>query len=342
MKRFTTALLALVGFAGMASAQTLINGAGATFPEPMYSKWFSEFKKLHSNIQINYTANGSGAGVTAITTGTVDFAGSDLIMTDKQLGDFKAKQSVGVLAFPTVLGAVVLTYNVAGVATDLKLTPDAVAGIYLGKITKWNDPVLTKANPGVMLPNKDIVSVHRSQASGTTFIFTDYLAKVSADWRAKVSPAGAAAVEWPGGLGGTTSEAVAGLIKQQANSIGYVELSYAIQNKMNYAILQNSAGAFVKPSLESVTAAAAGAAKTMPDDFRVSITNPPGKDSYPISSFTWLLVPEQIKDANKKKAITDFLAWMLKDGQAMAAPLTYSALPKAVVDKEVKAIAKIK
>src|SRR5277367_1623614 len=223
MKRLTTALAVMFALAAAASAQTLVNGAGATFPEPMYSKWFNEFKKLHGNTQINYTANGSGAGITAVTTGTMDFAGSDAIMTDKQLADFKDKNGVGVLAFPTVMGAVVLTYHVAGVSGDLKLTPDAVAGIYLGKITKWNDPVLVKANPGVMLPSKDIVVVHRSDSSGTSFIFTDYLAKVSADWRAKVSPTGAAAVQWPVGLGGAKSEGVAGLVSQQANSIGYVE-----------------------------------------------------------------------------------------------------------------------
>jgi phosphate transport system substrate-binding protein len=340
MKRLMTAIAALALLAGAASAQTQITGAGATFPEPIYSKWFSEYKKLHNNIQINYTANGSGAGITAVTTGTVDFAGSDAIMTDKQLADFKGKQGGDVLAFPTVLGAVVLTYNVAGVSGDLKITPDALAGIYLGKITKWNDAALTKANPGVMLPAKDIVVVHRSDSSGTSFIFTDYLSKISPDWKTKVG--GAAAVDWPTGLGGAKSEGVAGLVKQQANSIGYVELSFAIQNKMNYASMQNAAGKFIKPSLESVTAAAAASAKTIPDDFRVSITNAPGADSYPLSSFTWLLIPAQIKDANEKQALTDFLAWMLKDGQAMAAPLTYSPLPKAVVDKEVKAIAKIK
>jgi phosphate transport system substrate-binding protein len=341
MRQFTTALAVMFTLAGAASAQTLINGAGATFPEPMYSKWFNEFKKLHSNIQINYTANGSGTGITAVTTGTVDFAGSDAIITDKQLADFKTKNGVNVLAFPTVMGAVVLTYNVAGVAGDLKITPDALAGVYLGKITKWNDPALVKANPGVTLPAKDIVVVHRSDSSGTSFIFTDYLSKISPEWKMKAGAA--AAVEWPVGLGGAKSEGVAGLVKQQANSIGYVELSFALQNKMNYASIQNGAGKFIKPSLESVTAAAAAAAKAMPDDFRISITNPMGADSYPISSFTWLLIPEQIKDPAKKKALTDFLAWMLsKDGQDMAAPLTYAPLPKAVVDKEVKAIAKIK
>jgi phosphate transport system substrate-binding protein len=341
MKQFSTALALMFALAGAASAQ-LINGAGATFPEPMYSKWFSEFKKLHSSIQINYTANGSGAGIKAVTEGTVDFGASDAIIDDGQLKAFRDKNGFGVLAFPTVMGAVALTYHVAGVAGDLKLTPDAVAGIYLGKITKWNDPALVKANPGVNLPKSDIVVVHRSDASGTTFVFTDYLSKVSPEWKTKVSPTGAAAVQWPVGLGGAKSEGVAGLVTQQANSIGYVELSFAIQNKMAYASIQNAASDFVKPSLDSVTAAAAAMVKIMPDDFRISVTNATGKDSYPISTFTWLLIPEQIKDAGKKKALTDFLTWMLKDGQAMAAPLTYAPLPKAVVDKEVKAIAKIK
>jgi len=340
MKRFTTALAMVLTLAGAASAQTLINGAGATFPGPMYSKWFSEYKKLHNNIQINYTANGSGAGIKGVTDGTLDFGGSDAIMDDGQLKEFRDKQGVGVLAFPTVMGAVVLTYHVAGVSGDLKLTPDAVAGIYLGKITKWNDPALVKANPGVNLPKSDIVVVHRSDSSGTSFVFTDYLAKVSPEWKTKVGAK--AAVDWPVGLGGKNSDGVAGLVQQQANSIGYVELIFAVQNKMTYASIQNPAGAFVKPSLESVTAAAAAAAKTIPDDFRISITNAPGKDSYPISTFTWLLIPEKIKDPAKQKAIVDFLTWMLKDGQAMAAPLTYSPLPKEVVDKEVKAIAKIK
>jgi phosphate transport system substrate-binding protein len=336
-----TGLLALAGFAGMASAQTLINGQGATFPEPMYSKWFSDFKKLHSGVQINYTATGSGAGIKAVTDGTVDFGASDAILTDQQLKDFSAAHGgANLLCFPTVMGAVVVTYNVAGVSGDLKLTPDALAGVYLGKITKWNDAALTKANPGVTLPAKDIVVIHRSDSSGTSFVFTDYLSKISPEWKTKVGAN--AAVAWPVGLSGGKNEGVAGLVKQQANSIGYVELVYAVQNKMNYATMINSAGKPVKPSLESVTAAAAASLKAIPDDFRVSITNAPGDDSYPIPTFTWLLVPDQIKDANKKKAMTDFLAWMLKDGQALAPPLTYAPLPKAVVDKEVKAIAKIK
>jgi phosphate transport system substrate-binding protein len=308
----------------------------------MYTKWFSEFKKAHAGVQINYTATGSGAGIKAVTDGTVDFGASDAILTDDQLKAFSgAHGGATLLCFPTVMGAAVLTYNVAGVTADLKLSPEALAGIYLGKITKWNDSALVKANPGVNLPGKDIVVAHRSDASGTTFVFTDYLSKVSPEWKMKVGP-GSASVQWPVGLGGKGSDGVAGLVKQQANSIGYVELAFAVQNKMNYATLINSAGKAVKPSLESVTAAAAASLKAIPDDFRVSITNAPGNDSYPISTFTWLLIPDQIKDANKKKALTDFLAWMLKDGQALAPTLTYAPLPKAVVDKEVKAIARIK
>lgn len=342
MKRFMTALVALAGAAGAASAQGLINGQGATFPEPIYTKWFSEFKKTHPNAQINYTATGSSSGIKAITDGTVDFGASDAILSDQQLKDYSNAHGGGtLLCFPTVLGAVVLMYNIPGV-NNLTLSADSLAGIYLGKIKKWNDPALVKANPGVNLPNKDIVSVHRSDGSGTTFVFTDYLSKVSPEWKMKVGP-GSAAVQWPGaGLASPKSEGVAGSVKQQANSIGYVELTFAEQNKINYASMVNSAGKTVRPTLEAITAAAANSVKTIPDDFRVSITNAPGADSYPISTFTWLLMPDHIKDPNKKKALTDFLAWMLKDGQTMTAALNYAPLPKAVVDKEVKAIAKIK
>lgn len=340
MKRVRNALIALASLAGAASAQTLINGAGATFPEPMYTKWFSDFKKAHPNVQINYTANGSGAGIKAVTEGTVDFGASDAILTDQQLNDFKSKHGFPVMTFPTVMGAVVLTFNVKGIE-NLTLTPEALAGIYLGHITKWNDPALVSANPGVNLPKSDIVVVHRSDASGTSFVFTDYLSKVSPEWKMKVG--GAAAVSWPLGLAGPKNEGVAGLVKQQANSIGYVELIYAVQNKMPYATMINAAGAKVVPSLETVTAAATASLKDLPDSLpQVSITNAPGKTSYPISTFTWLLIPSEIKDANKKKALTDFLSWMLKDGQGMTSALTYAPLPKAVVDKEVKAIAKIK
>jgi phosphate transport system substrate-binding protein len=336
----TSVLVVAAALAAAASGQTLINGQGATFPDPMYTKWFSEYKKLHSDIQINYTPTGSGAGIKAVIEGTADFGGSDALMTDDDLKAYRDKHGSDVLAFPTVAGAVVATYNIAGVTGSLNLTGQALADIYLGKITKWNDPALVKANPGVSLPKNDIVVVHRSDASGTTYCFTDYLSKVSPEWKMKVS--NASSVSWPVGLGGSKNEGVAGLVKQQANSIGYVELVFAVQNKLPYASMQNASGAFVKPSLESVTAAAAGAAKTMPDDFRVSITNAPGKDAYPISTFTWLLIPSQFKDAAKKKAITDFLGWMLKDGQTMTAALTFAPLPKEVVAKEVKAIAKIK
>jgi phosphate transport system substrate-binding protein len=329
-----------VAMAATAPAQTLVNGAGATFPDPMYTKWFSEYKKLHNDVQINYQPLGSGAGIKQVTEGTVDFGASDAILTDEQLKDFQTKHNAQLLCFPTVMGAVVMTYNVAGVTTALNLTPEIIAGIYLDHIKKWNDPALVKANPNVKFPNADIAVVHRADASGTSFVFTDYLSKVSPEWKMKVGAA--ASVNWPVGLGGQKNEGVAGLIKQQPNSFGYVELIFAVQNKIPYASVQNSSGAFVVPSLESVTAAAAASVKIMPDDFRISITNAPGKTSYPISTFTWLLIPSEIKDAAKKKAIVDFLGWMLKDGQTMTAALTYAPLPKEVVAKEVKAIAKIK
>jgi phosphate transport system substrate-binding protein len=336
-----TAILVLAAaLAAVASGQTLINGAGATFPNPMYTKWFSEYKKLHSNIQINYQSLGSGAGIKQVTEGTVDFGASDGPMNDMQLKEFQDKRGSAVLHFPTVLGADVPTYHVAGVTGSLNFTPEALAGIFLGKITKWNDPALVQANPGVNLPKSDIVVVHRSDGSGTTYVWVDYLSKVSKEWAMKVGKG--TSVNWPVGLGGKGNEGVAGQIEQTANSMGYVELVYAIQNKMTYGKVKNAAGEFVQADLASVTAAAAGAAKTMPDDFRVSITNAPGKGVYPISSFTWLLIPEKIADPAKKKALTDFLTWMLKDGQTMTEALAYAQLPKEVVAKEVKAIAKIK
>ena len=322
-----------------AVGQTLINGGGATFPYPMYSKWFNDYK-AKTGVAINYQSKGSGFGVQQITAGTVDFGASDMPLTDMQLKEFQDKRGMAVLHFPTVMGADVPTYNIPGVTATLNFTPEALAGIFLGKITKWNDPELTKANPGVNLPKNDIVVVHRAEGSGTTFIWVDYLSKVSKEWEMKVGRG--ASVQWPVGLGGQGNEGVAGQIKQTPNSIGYVELIYAIQNKMPYGKVKNLAGEFVEASLASVTAAAAGAAKAMPEDFRVSITNAPGKGAYPISSFTWLLVPEKIADPAKKKIITDFLAWMMKDGQTMTAALDYAPLPKEVVAKEQKAIAKIK
>ena len=320
---------------GVTQAQN-INAAGATFPYPIYSKWFDEYHKLHSNIQINYQSIGSGGGISQLTAKTVDFGASDGPMTDDQL---KAA-SVPILHFPSVLGAVVPTYNVAGVSGDLKFTPEALAGIYLGKITKWNDPAIAGANPGVKLPGDDIVVVHRSDGSGTSYIFTDYLSKVSPEWMMKVGKG--TSVNWPVGLGGKGNEGVAGLIKQTPGTLGYVELIYAIQNNQPYGLVKNASGAFVKASLAGVSAAAAGSAKTMPDDFRVSITNATGKDAYPISSFTWLLIPSKIDDAAKRDAIKGFLTWMLTDGQQYCEGLAYAKLPKEVVAKEQKALAMVK
>jgi phosphate transport system substrate-binding protein len=332
--------VALGSGSALCSAQTLVHGAGATFPNPIYSKWFFEYHKLHQDIQINYQSQGSGAGIKQVTEGTVDFGASDAIMTPEQLQDFQNKRGCGVLAFPTVLGAVVVTYNIPGISESLNLTPEAIAGVFLGKITKWNDPAIASANPQVRFPNAEIVVVHRSDGSGTTYCWTDYLSKVSEEWKSRVGTG--ASVNWPVGLGGKGNEGVTGQVKQTANSVGYVELIYAVQNQLPYANVKNAAGQFVKPSLDTVTAAAAGAAKSMPDDFRVSITNAPGKDAYPISTFTWLLVPEKIEDKTKLKAITDFLYWMLASGQDLAEGLTYARLPKEVIAKEEKAIARVK
>jgi phosphate transport system substrate-binding protein len=292
----------------------------------MYSKWFNEYHNLHSDIQINYQSIGSGGGIRQVLAGTVDFGASDGPMTDEQLAQSKVK----ILHVPTVLGAVVPAYNVPGVSGDVKFTPDVVANIFLGKITNWNDKAIAAANPGVKFPDQSIIVVHRSDGSGTTYIFTDYLSKVSTDWQGSVGKG--TSVKWPVGLGGKGNEGVAGVIRQMQGAIGYVELIYAVQNKIPYGVVQNASGAFVKASLESVTAAA-GSVKTMPADFRVSITNAPGKDSYPISSFTWLLIPAQSKEAAKGKILQDFLTWMLADGQKMAAALTYAPLPENVVQK---------
>jgi phosphate transport system substrate-binding protein len=337
MKALTGVILcaAVLLVSGNAAGQVLVNGAGATFPYPIYSKWFDEFHTKNSQAQINYQSVGSGAGIRQLQAGTVDFGASDSPMTDEQLSQAPAK----VLHFPTVLGAVVATYNLAGVKQEINFTPEALAGIFLGTVSKWNDPILAKANPGVTFPAADIVVVHRSDGSGTTFVWTDYLSKASPAWKSKVGAG--TAVNWPVGLGAKGNEGVSGLVKQTPNSIGYVELVYALQNKMAYARVRNTAGSFVRADLRSVTAAAAAAAAAMPDDFRVSITNPPGKDAYPISSFTWLLVPVKIQDSGKRKILTDFLHWMLQDGQKMAEPLGYAPLPKAVVAKEVKTIAQI-
>jgi phosphate transport system substrate-binding protein len=323
IRRFALLCFAL---AMPAFGQTTLNGAGATFPYPMYSKWFSEYHKLHSDVEINYQSIGSGGGIRQVLAGTVDFGASDGPMTDEQLSQAKTK----ILHIPTVLGAVVPAYNIPGVTGEVKFTPQILAGIFLGKITSWNDPAIVSANPGVNFPNQPIVVVHRSDGSGTTFIFTDYLSKVSPDWQS--GPSKGTSVKWPVGLGGKGNEGVAGMIRQMQGAIGYIELIYAVQNKIPYGVVENSSKNFVKASLESVTAAAASAPK-MPADFRVSITNAPGKDAYPISSFTWLLIPAQSKDAGKGKILSDFVNWMLADGQKMTADLTYAPLPDAVVAK---------
>ena len=327
------ALLAVL--AAMPLRAQNINAAGATFPYPIYSKWFDEYHKLHPMVQINYQSIGSGGGIRQLTDKTVDFGASDGPMTDDQLKQAGFK----ILHFPTVLGAAVPSYNIPGVTGELKFTPEALAGIYLGKITKWNDPAIAGPNAGVKLPAEDIVVIHRSDGSGTTYIWTDYLSKVSSEWESKVGRN--TSVNWPAGLGGKGNEGVAGLLKQTPYAIGYIELIYAIQNNLPYGLVKNPAGDFVKASLASVSAAAAGAAKSMPDDFRVSITNAPGKGAYPISSFTWLLIPAQIQDAAKKAAIKDFLAWAITSGQKFCEPLAYAQLPKEVVAKEQKAIGMI-
>jgi len=303
-----------------------LNGAGATFPYPIYSKWFSEYSSAHQGVQINYQSIGSGGGIRQVSVGTVDFGASDAVMSDEQLSQSKVK----LIHIPTVMGAVVPIYNVPGVGQGLKFAPDVLADIYLGKISNWNDARIAKDNPGAKLPNQEIFVVHRSDGSGTTYIFTDYLSKVSNDW--KNGPGKSAAVNWPKGIGGKGNEAIAGMVRQMPGAVGYVELIYALQNKIPYGAIRNASGAWVEGSIAGVTQAAASV-KSMPADYRVSITNAPGKDSYPISSFTWLLVPVKAQDAAKGKVIKEFLVWMLDHGQSEAPGLYYAPLPKEVADK---------
>lgn len=338
-KRVMALAFSAIAITGVATAALSLTGAGATFPYPMYSKWFNEYHKMHQDVEINYQSIGSGGGIKQVTEGTVDFGATDGPMNDKQLAEFKEKRGCDVLHFPTVLGADVPTYNIPGITAELNFTQDALAGIFLGKITKWNDPEIQKANPSVKLPDHELVVVHRSESSGTTFVWVDFLAKVSPEWKTKVGVG--TAVNWPVGLGAKGNEGVSGQLKQTEFSIGYIELVYAIQNKLPYGKVRNKSGSFVKADLASVTAAAAAVAENMPDDFRVSITDPAGKTAYPISSFTWLLIPSKIKDEVKRKAVTGFVTWMLGPGQAMTEALSYAQLPKQVIAKERTAIAKI-
>jgi len=339
MRKLVLLLVVCAVLALPAVGQTTLNGAGATFPNPMYSKWFSEYHKIHSDVQVNYQPIGSGGGIRQVTEATVDFGASDMPMTDEQLKAAEAKLKTKVLNIPTVLGAVVPAYNIPGVTGEVKFTPDVLAGIFLGKISNWNDPAISKANPDLKFPNQEIVVVHRSDGSGTTFIWTDYLSKVSPEWKSQVGAD--TSVKWPKGLGGKGNDGVAGSVRQLPGAIGYVELIYAVQNKIPYGSVRNSAGTLVKASLEGVTAAAASAPK-MPADFRVSITNAPGKDAYPISSFTWLLIPAQSKDPAKGKILADFLNWMATDGQKMTSALTYAPLPDNVAAKVKDTIKQVK
>ncbi len=333
MKKTLIAVGLLVLALSAAQAQKL-TAAGATFPYPIYSKWFSEYSSAHPGVEINYQSIGSGGGIAQVTKGTVDFGASDMPMTDEMLASSKIK----LIHFPTVLGAVVPVYNVPG-ATDLRFSPDVLADIYLGKIVSWNDARIAKDNPGVKLPDQKIIVVHRSDGSGTTFIFTDYLSKVSKDWAN--GPGKGASPAWPAGVGGKGNENVAGLVRQLPGGIGYVELIYALQNKMTFGSMKNAAGNWVKASIDGVTEAAASV-KQMPADFRVSITNAPGANAYPISSFTYLLIPVSGSNSANRAVVKDLLSWIVKSGESEVATLSYAPLPQSVVDKELKAIYELK
>jgi len=334
---FRLALFALflvgIVLTGGAAAQTL-NGAGATFPYPIYSKWFSEYHKLHPDVQINYQSIGSGGGIQQLTVGTVDFGASDGPMTDEQLAQAKRK----IFHIPTVLGAVVPAYNIPGISGELRFSQQTLAGIFLGNIKSWSDAAIARDNPGVKFPDLPIIVVHRSDGSGTSYIFTDFLSKVSPEWKSRVGKG--TAVKWPTGLGAKGNEGISGMVRQMQGGIGYVELIYALQNKITYGSVQNAAGKFIQGSLESTTAAAASV-KQMPSDFRVSITNAPGPAAYPICSFTWLLVPAQWNDKTKEKVMTDFLQWMVDQGESMVSELNYAPLPKTVAAKVMARIKEI-
>jgi phosphate transport system substrate-binding protein len=331
------AVLAVATFGVVVAGQAQqISGAGATFPDPIYSKWFSEYNKLHPNVQINYQSIGSGGGIKQLSSQTVFFGATDGPMTKDQL--LAAPGSI--LHLPTVLGAVVPVYNIPGMTAELKFTGPVLADIFLGKITKWNDPAIAKLNAGVRLPDADIVVVHRSDGSGTTYIYADYLSKVSPEWKKRVGVS--TALNWPVGLGGKGNEGVSGLVKQTPGSIGYVELIYALQNSIAYGSVQNMSGKFLRATIDGVTAAAAAAASAMPADFRVSITNAPGDAAYPISSFTWMIFYENPKDKTSAKTMVEFMKWALTDGQKFTKDLGYAPLPDTVVKLEMAALSKIK
>jgi len=326
---------ALIASAASSGLGQNLNGAGATFPQPIYSKWFSEYSSQHPGVHINYQGIGSGGGIRQVTAGTVDFGASDGPMTDAQLAASKVK----LVHIPTVLGAVVPIYNLPGVNAELRFAPDVLADIYLGKIANWNDPRIAKDNPGVNLPNSSINVIHRSDGSGTTYIFTDYLSKVSPEWNSSVGRN--TAVSWPKGIGAVHNEGVAAMVRQLPGTIGYVELIYALQNKISFGYVRNAAGTWVKGSIAGTTEAAASV-KAMPADYRVSITNAPGRNAYPISSFTWLLIPNPAPDATKGRVIKDFLDWMLDHGESEVGALYYAPLPDSVIAKVRATVAQLK
>ena len=333
LSRFTTLAaiavlsIALIGCGGGSSSEVRLQGAGATFPNPLYQKWISEYGKAHTNVKIDYQSIGSGGGIKQIQARTVDFGASDAPMTDAELKASPAE----LLHVPTVLGAVVITYNLPGTPRPLRFSPDVVADIFLGKIAKWNDARIKADNADANLPASDITVVHRAESSGTSFVFTDYLAKVSADWKQKVGAD--KAPNWPVGQGGKGNEGVTGQIKQQPNTIGYVELAYATQNKLPVALVRNASGNFVEPTIDNVTAAAAASAASTPDDLRVSITNATGANAYPISSYTYILVYKDQSDATKGKTVVDYLWWGIHDGESFAKDLQYAPLPAEIVKR---------
>jgi phosphate transport system substrate-binding protein len=326
----TVVVAAFLILAMTAAQAQKLTGAGATFPYPIYSKWFSEYQNAHPGVSINYQSIGSGGGIRQVTAGLVDFGASDGPMTDDQLAASKVK----LIHIPTVLGADVPVFNLPGVQ-DLKFSGDVLADIYLGKITQWNDGRIAKDNPGVNLPDQKIIVVHRSDGSGTTYIWTDYLSKVSSEWA--LGPGKGTSPSWPCGVGGKGNEGVAGLVRQLPGAIGYVELIYALQNHISFGEVKNPAGVWSRASIDGVTAAAASV-KQMPADYRVSITNAPGKDAYPISSFTWLLIPIKSADPAKGKVIKDMLSWIVNSGENEVSALSYAPLPKVVADKVLKSI----